>query len=57
MPNERFDELNVAERDCYGKGSAMVLTGISVDGKTDLYVVENGTLTALRYCDTFWISL
>ena len=32
MPKQRFDELNVAEHDCYGKGSVMI---------------ENRTLTAL----------
>ena len=50
MPKERFDEVNVVEHDHYGKGSVMVWPGISVQGKTDLYVIENGTLTALRYC-------
>ena len=29
----------------------MVWAGISVNGKTDLYVVENETLTAVRYCN------
>ena len=29
----------------------MVWEGISVNGKTDSYVIENGTLTALRYCN------
>ena len=28
----------------------MVWADISVNGKTDLYVIENGLLTALRYC-------
>ena len=51
MPKERFDDLNVAEHDCYGKGSVMVWAGISVNGKTDLYAIENGTLTELRYCN------
>ena len=51
MPKERFDELNVAEHDRYGKGSVMVWAGISVNGKTDLYVIENGLLMALRYCN------
>ena len=51
MPKERFDELNVAEHDHYGKDSDMVWAGISVNGKTDLYVIENRTLTALRYCN------
>ena len=51
MPKERFDELNVAEHDRYGKGSVMNWKGINVNGKTDLYAIENGTLTALRYCN------
>ena len=51
MLKERFDDLNVAEHDRYGKGSVMVWAGISVNGKTDLYAFENGTLTALRYCN------
>ena len=48
---KRFDELNVAEYDHYGNGSVMVWTGISVNGKTGLYVIE--TFTALRYCNEF----
>ena len=51
MPKERFDELNAAEHDRYGKGSVMVWKGINVNGQTDLYAIENGTLTALRYCN------
>ena len=31
MPKERFDELNVAEHDRYGKGSVMVWKGINVN--------------------------
>ena len=50
MPKQRFDEFNVAEHDRYGKGLVMIWAGISVNGKTDLCVIENGTLTALRYC-------
>ena len=50
MPKHRFDELNVAD-DRYGKGSVMVWAGIGVNGKTDLYVIENGTLASLRYCN------
>ena len=49
MPKERFDYLNVAEHDCYGKD--MVWAGISVNGKTDLHAIKNGTMTALRYCN------
>ena len=51
MSKEQFHYLNVAEHDRYGKGSVMVWAGISVNGKTDLYVVENGTLPAVRYCN------
>nr|KAG5705938.1 hypothetical protein BaRGS_010828 [Batillaria attramentaria] len=35
----------------YGGGSLMVWDGISVQGKTDLHVFWNGTLTAIRYRD------
>ena len=51
MPKERLDELNVAEQHCYGKDSVMVWAGISINRKTDLYVIENKTLIALRYCN------
>ena len=33
----------------FGGGSVMVWAEISVQGKTDLHVIDNGTLTALRY--------
>ena len=49
MPNERFDPVCVAEHDRFGGGSVMVWAGISAQGKTDLHVIDNGTLTALRY--------
>ena len=51
MSNEQFHYLNVAEHDRFGKGSVMVWVGISVNGKTDPYVVENRTLKAVRYCN------
>ena len=51
MPKERFDELNMAEHDRYSKVPVMVWKGINVNGKTDLYAIENGTLTALSYCN------
>ena len=50
MKNERFDDFNVSEHDRYGKGLVMVWGGINVNVKNDLYVKENGTLTAVRYC-------
>lgn len=49
--NERFAPVCVAEHDRYGKGSVMVWAGISMHGKTVLHVIENGTLTAVRYCN------
>ena len=49
MSKERFDELNVAEHDHYGNGLVMVWA--VVNGNSDFNVIENGTLTALRYCN------
>ena len=49
MRNERFAEVCIAEHDRYGGGSVMVWVGISAQGKTDLHVIDNGTLTAERY--------
>ena len=49
MPNERFAPVCVAEHDRFGGGSVIVWAGISTQGKTDLHVIDNGTLTALRY--------
>ena len=49
MPNERFAPVCVAEHDRFGGGSVMVWAGISAQGKTDLHVIDNSTLTALRY--------
>ena len=51
VPKERFDELDAVEHDRHGNGSVMVWKGINVNGKIDLYAIENGTLTALRYCN------
>ena len=49
MRNERFAEVCIAEYDRYGGGSVMVWAGICAQGKTDLHVIDNGTLTAERY--------
>ena len=49
--NERFAPVCVAEHDWFGGGSVMVWAGISAQGKTDLNVIDNGTLTALRFLD------
>ena len=47
--NERFAPVCVAEHDRYGKGSVMVWAGISMQEKTDLHIIEDGTLRAVRY--------
>ena len=49
--NQRFHDAFVAQHDRYGGGSLMVWGGISVQGKTDLHLFRNGTLTAVRYRD------
>ena len=49
MRNERFADVCIAEHDRYGGGSFMVWAGISAQGKTDLHVIDNGTLKAGRY--------
>ena len=55
MPNERFTPVCVAEHDRFGGDSVMVWAGISAQGKTDLHVIDNGTLTALRYVNEFYV--
>ena len=49
-PIERFAPVCISEHDRYGGGSVMVLGEIRLNGKTDLHIVDNGTLTAERYC-------
>ena len=49
MPSERFAPVCVAEHDWFGGGSVMVWAEISAQGKTDLHIIDNGTLMALRY--------
>lgn len=51
LPGERFHAANVSEHDIYGGGSLMVWGGISWVGRIDLQIVQNGTLTGLRYGD------
>ena len=47
MPNERFAPVCVAEHDWFGLSHG--LGGNKCSGETDLHVIDNGTLTALRY--------
>ena len=48
---ERYANCNIVEVDRYGGGSVMVWAGISLDGRTDLYVFPRGGITAIRYRD------
>lgn len=41
----------VRERSPYGGGGLMVWAGVSSGGRTDLYVIQGGTLNAVRYRD------
>ena len=50
-PGERYADCNIMEYDRYGGGSIMVWGGICLSGRTDLYVFDQGTLTAMRYRD------
>lgn len=47
---ERYADCCVREHHRFGGGSVMVWAGISIDGHTDLHVV-NGNLTGVRYRD------
>ena len=50
-PRKRFQAGNIAEHDRYEGGSVMVWAGISWDGRTDLVVLNRGTLTAVHRRD------
>ncbi|KAI4877092.1 hypothetical protein NFI96_006680 [Prochilodus magdalenae] len=46
-----YATCNIIQHDWFGGGSVMVWGGISLEGRTDLYRLDNGTLTAIRYQD------
>lgn len=48
--NKRFAFASIAKHGCYNRDSIMIWVGVSTQGKTDLHVIENGTLTAVRCC-------
>ncbi|KAI4886029.1 hypothetical protein NFI96_024196, partial [Prochilodus magdalenae] len=48
---ECYAACNIIQHDWFGGGSVMVWGGISLEGSTDLYRLDNGTLTAIRYQD------
>lgn len=49
--NERYRDCCIAEHDRWGGPSVLVWGGICYDGTTDLYVIDNGALTGVRYRD------
>ncbi|KAI4880116.1 hypothetical protein NFI96_005091 [Prochilodus magdalenae] len=48
---ECYAACNIIQHDWFGGGSVMVWGGISLEGRTDLYRIDTGTLTAIRYQD------
>ncbi len=48
---ECYAACNIVQHDRSGGGSVMVWGGISMEGCTDLYSLDNGTLTDIRYRD------
>ncbi|KAI4897064.1 hypothetical protein NFI96_011413, partial [Prochilodus magdalenae] len=48
---ECYAVCNIIQHDWFGGGSVMVWGGISLEGRTDLYRLDNGTLTAIRHQD------
>ncbi|XP_052783191.1 uncharacterized protein LOC128219423 [Mya arenaria] len=49
--NERFKDCCIQEHDRFGGPSVLVWAGFSYVGSTDLYVIQNGSLTGVRYRD------
>lgn len=47
----RYHPSNIVERDRYGGAGVLVWGGISIGGRTDLYVLPRGTMTGQRYRD------
>ncbi|KAI4900119.1 hypothetical protein NFI96_024379 [Prochilodus magdalenae] len=48
---ECYAACNIIQHDRFGGGSVMVWGGISLKGRTDLYRLDNRTLTAIRHQD------
>ena len=52
---ERYAACNIIQHDWLGGGSVMVWVGRYLEGHTDLDVIANGTLTAVRYQDVLML--
>ncbi|GFT56201.1 transposable element Tcb2 transposase [Trichonephila clavipes] len=50
-PGSRNNPAFVHESIRFGGGVVLVYGGISIDGRTDLYIIRDGPLTARRYRD------
>ncbi|GFY36724.1 transposable element Tcb2 transposase [Trichonephila clavipes] len=50
-PGSRNNPAFVHESVRFGGGVVLVFGGISIDGRTDLYIIRDGPLTARRYTD------
>jgi transposase len=50
-PGDRYQDACIVQHDRYGGGSLMVWGGISMAGRTDLLVLQQGSMTAQRYRD------
>ncbi|XP_072039555.1 uncharacterized protein [Amphiura filiformis] len=48
---ERYANCNIVEVNHFGGGSVMVWAGIFLNGRTDLIVIDRGSLTGVRYRD------
>ncbi|KAI4904895.1 hypothetical protein NFI96_009961 [Prochilodus magdalenae] len=49
--NWQIRHISFSQHDWFGGGSVMVWGGIFLEGRTDLYRLDNGSLTAIRYQD------
>lgn len=46
---ERYADCNIVEHDHFGGGSIMVWGGICIAGRTELCIIDRGSMTAIRY--------
>lgn len=48
-PGERFAACNISPRVAFGGASVMVWAGVSLEARTELHIINRGSLTAMRY--------
>jgi hypothetical protein len=51
LPGNRFQQANIDEHYQFGGGSIMIWAGISAQNNTVLHVIQNRSLTGIRYLD------